>query len=532
MTSEFTSLDLRESLGRRLCELRHLANLPSLAAMVTSEGPPHQSMSLPFTQWWSNHVAAGVDYVRVMQQVREDSGWSNHFAFMTLMSAGIAVLGLLLSSPAVVIGAMLISPLMGPIIGLGFAIATFDALELRRSGWPLLGGIVLAVLFCALIVLVSPLQSVTGEITSRTRPNLFDLLVALFSGLAGTYAMIRGRHGTIVGVAIATALMPPLAVMGFGLATANWQVLGGSSLLFFTNLMTIAAAAAVLARLYGFAHGLSPHQSRLQAVLIIATLIALAVPLGISLRQIAWEALASREASATIASGFPKSARVNDLAVDYHARPLAISATVLTPEYRQVEDDLTRRLTNVMGRPVALSLDQLRTRDGVQSAGDSSGDAAAAAQRTARRIAEQMALVAGVPISNVIVDRSARNAIVRARPLPGATLPTYRHQEMRIASNAPGWSVNVMPPVSALADIELDLDDADEMASTLATAAWASKRLGLPVVITGGSDEQADQVAEVLRQSGAKVDVRTPLDDGGQMSLRWLVPEQSIVKHQ
>jgi uncharacterized hydrophobic protein (TIGR00271 family) len=221
--------------------------------------------AMGFRQWWSDHVAVSVDHRGVVETVQEDGGWSSHYAFMILMSAGIAVLGLLLSSPAVVIGAMLISPLMGPIIALGFALATFDSVELRRSLRAVALGVLLGVAFCALIVLLSPLQTVTSEIAARTRPNLFDLLVALFSGLAGTYAMIRGRHGAIVGVAIATALMPPLAVVGFGLATANWTVLAGSFLLFFTNLMTIAASAAVLARLYGFAPGLSPQQTRLQA---------------------------------------------------------------------------------------------------------------------------------------------------------------------------------------------------------------------------------------------------------------------------
>lgn len=248
------------------------------------------------SRWWAQHAISGVDHRTVVEQVQEDAGWSTHFAFMTLMSAGIAVLGLLLSSPAVVIGAMLISPLMGPIIGLGFALATFDSAQIRRTIRALALGVAAAVTLCSLLVLLSPLQTVTQEIALRTRPNLFDLLVALFSGLAGTYAMIRGRHGTIVGVAIATALMPPLAVVGFGLATANMTVLGGSLLLFFTNLMTIAISAAVLARIYGFAPNLSPQQTRLQATLIIGVLVALAVPLGLSLQRIAWEALASRQA--------------------------------------------------------------------------------------------------------------------------------------------------------------------------------------------------------------------------------------------
>src|SRR6476646_8910490 len=87
----------------------------------------------PLGRWWADEVLAGVDHEAVIDRVYEDSGWSAHFVVMTLLSAGIAVLGLLLSSPAVVIGAMLISPLMGPILGLGFGLALFDFAEIKRA---------------------------------------------------------------------------------------------------------------------------------------------------------------------------------------------------------------------------------------------------------------------------------------------------------------------------------------------------------------------------------------------------------------
>lgn len=479
-------------------------------------------MTMPFAQWWSGRISRGIDHREVVGTVRADAGWSSHFAFMTLMSAGIAVLGLLLSSPAVVIGAMLLSPLMGPIIGIGFALATFDAHELRRTGWALGVGVILAVLFCALIVAVSPLQSVTSEISSRTKPNLFDLLVALFSGLAGTYAMIRGRQGTIVGVAIATALMPPLAVMGFGLATMNWPVFGGASLLFFTNLMTIAASTAVLARVYGFATGLSPHQTRLQATLITGTLIALAVPLGFSLHRIAWEALAGREISAAIAAGFPDGARVNDLSIDFHSNPIEVSATVLTPTYREAGPDLSNKLSLAMGHKVAMTLDQIRTEDGSQAATESAAAAGAtAAQLNAARIAERLSLVAGVPIGNVIVDRSSRRAIVRAKPLPDASFEAYRMLETRVAQGSDGWNVILIPPLVQLPAVPITDGQPDEKA--IDTAIWASTRLGLAVAISGGSEEEANIVATALQKSGAKAQIIKPRNPG-TVELRWAIP--------
>ena len=177
----------------------------------------------PWRDWLGRHLGLDPEqklgvYASVAESaaLRDVTYWAE-----IILSAGIATLGLTLGSPAVIIGAMLISPLMGPIIGLGFALATFDSAEIRRTLVALAGGVVLAVLFCALVVLLSPLQNVTEEIAARTRPNLFDLLVALSSALAGAYAMIRGREGAILGVAIATALMPPLAVVGFGLAASG-----------------------------------------------------------------------------------------------------------------------------------------------------------------------------------------------------------------------------------------------------------------------------------------------------------------------
>lgn len=488
----------------------------------TNDGGSRQA-SWRLSRWWADEMTAGVDHEAVVRQVYEDSGWSSHFAVMTLMSAGIAVLGLLLSSPAVVIGAMLISPLMGPIIGLGFGIATFDWREIRRTLVPLVIGVVLALLFCAVIVLLSPLQTVTSEISSRTRPNLFDLLVALFAGLAGTYAMIRGRHGAIVGVAIATALMPPLAVMGFGLATADWGVLAGSGLLFFTNLVTISAAAAVLARLYGFAANLSPHQTRMQALLIVLVLVALAIPLGLSLRQIAWEALVSREASSAIAAAFPSDSRVNDLNIDFDARPVEFEATVITPEYRpDAERKLQARLSDLVGGAVILSLDQVRAVHGDGAAPVSS---VSAGERAAARVAERLALVAGVPPANVVVDRVGHKAVVRAAPIPGADLSVYRTLEQRVAASESGWTVTLVPPVLALPPVPLRDGAADE--SALQTVIWAGRRLQMPIGVTGDSPETTSAVVAKLTAAGLSAREVPGTSRRSMISLRWLTPQEA-----
>jgi len=280
---------------------------------------------------------------------------------MTSMSAGIAILGLLLSSPAVVIGAMLLSPLMGPIIGAGFALAVGDSAWLKESGKAIVLGTIISILFAGLVVTMSPLQTVTAEIAARTRPNLFDLLVALFSAMAGAYAMIRGRMGTIVGVAIATALMPPLAVVGFGLATFNWAVFGGSLLLFFTNLMTIALTATAMAWLYGFRSYLSERQSQFQIAAMVVVFIALAIPLGLSLRQIAWEANVSRSANGYIKDQFGKRASVSQIEIDFDADPIVVNATVFTPKILAgAAEQSSRVLSRTLGQPIAVNVEQFK----------------------------------------------------------------------------------------------------------------------------------------------------------------------------
>jgi uncharacterized hydrophobic protein (TIGR00271 family) len=480
----------------------------------------------PFLEWWSSHVATSVDRPGVVAKVHDEAGWSAHYVFMTIMSAGIAILGLLLSSPAVVIGAMLISPLMGPIIGLGFGLAVFDAAEIKRTLAALLLGVALAIGFCALIVLVSPLQTVTDEIAARTRPNLFDLLVALFSGLAGTYAMIRGRHGTIVGVAIATALMPPLAVVGFGLATANWTVFWGSSLLFLTNLMTIAVSAAILARIYGFAGHLSPRQTGLQATLVVATFLALGAPLFLSLRQIAWETVASRQARDVVTQYFGSDSRLSEISIDYGANPMIVEATVLTPVIRRdAESTIGRELRQSLRRPVEVAIDQFGV--GAEDSADAAAVAAArggAAERIRSRLAERLALVAGVAPDEVLIDRTNRRALVRAMPLPGADLASYQALEARVAASETGWSILVIPPAAALPDIPFEGDAPTEAGRrALAAAAWAAQRLRLPIRVSGASS-RVEAAVMALREAGA--DARAVRGGrGGTVTLEWLTTE-------
>ncbi len=173
-----------------------------------------------------------------------------------LFSAGIATLGLVMNSPAVIIGAMLISPLMGPILAAGLALASGDMILGLRSVAKLILSSALAILFAVFLVSILPFREMTDEIAARTQPNTLDLVIALFSGAVGSVAVCRDVKGvatSIPGVAIAVALMPPLCVAGYGLGliltfdtATGWRVAAGGGLLFLTNLVAITFTAMIV----------------------------------------------------------------------------------------------------------------------------------------------------------------------------------------------------------------------------------------------------------------------------------------------
>lgn len=465
--------------------------------------------------WWTGHVIREIDQSEVIERRYEDGRLSEHYLFMIAMSAGIAILGLLLSSPAVVIGAMLLSPLMGPIMALGFALAIGDWAWVKQSARTLAVGSVLAILLCAVLVFLSPIQTITSEIAARTRPNLFDLFVALFSALAGAYAMIRGKEGAIVGVAIATALMPPLAVVGFGLATWNWTVFSGALLLFVTNFITIALTAFAMAKLYGFRNSLSARNTMFQNVALLSVFLALAVPLGFSLQQIAWETNAQRIVRSAIREQFARPAQLDALEIDFASDPLDVSAIMFTPVIRpEAEAVIARALSERLGRPVALTLTQTQTETGAGAAERAQLSATreqelAAANARLQALVSRLSLAAGVAEDEVLIDRNRRRALVRARRLDGAPLAVYRTLEARIAATEPDWTIELIPPAAPLPQAIPFANGApsEAGAAALDVIGWAALRLDRAVVLTGDL-AQAEAAAEALQAEGVTAEIR------------------------
>ena len=169
-------------------------------------------------------------------------------ALVTLiLSIFIASIGLNMNSTAVVIGAMLISPLMGPILATGFGFATLNFTVVKSGILRLSLQVTIAVLASALYFYISPVQAATSELLARTEPNIFDVFIAIFGGLAGIIGQTRKTLDNVIpGVAIATALMPPLCTAGYGLANGNWQYFIGAGYLFFINAFFIFFAAFIV----------------------------------------------------------------------------------------------------------------------------------------------------------------------------------------------------------------------------------------------------------------------------------------------
>ena len=164
-----------------------------------------------------------------------------------ILSMFIASIGLNMNSTAVVIGAMLISPLMGPILATGFGFATLNFTVVKSGILRLSLQITIAVLASALYFYISPVQTATSELLARTEPNIFDVFIAIFGGLAGIIGQTRKTLDNVIpGVAIATALMPPLCTAGYGLANGNWNYFFGASYLFFINAFFIFFAAFIV----------------------------------------------------------------------------------------------------------------------------------------------------------------------------------------------------------------------------------------------------------------------------------------------
>lgn len=229
-------------------------------------------------------IRVNTDQEATKEAIIADIPFKGHTSWILICSIFIASIGLNANSTAVVIGAMLISPLMGPILGLGMSLAINDIDTLRRSLKNLAVMVVLSVLTAYLFFYLFPLKTESSELLARTKPDIRDVLIAFFGGLALVIA--RAKKGTVAsvifGVAIATALMPPLCTVGYGLAINNWEFVWGALLLFGINTIFIALATFLVLKILRFpmVRYANSQRRRLIARLVSITALAVMVPAG------------------------------------------------------------------------------------------------------------------------------------------------------------------------------------------------------------------------------------------------------------
>ncbi len=283
------------------------------------------------------------------------------------LATAIAFLGLMQNSAAVIIGAMLVAPLMNPILAMAHGIVKGRLKMLREAATTTLNGVVIAVtigviLTFVLLAMGYPLAP-TSEILARTQPNLLDLLIALASGAVAAYAISRSEvAGALPGVAIAAALVPPLAVVGYGLGTAQLDIAGGSMLLFLTNLAAIVFAAAIIFLLLGFrppAQVGRDDQARFGMKIAIISLLIISIPLVLTTRASGLQA--SRDATiTTIMDSYwpPSQAQVNDIEItNTRGNELTVQATIFDYAGVVTENSLAtlqQSLSNSTGENVSL----------------------------------------------------------------------------------------------------------------------------------------------------------------------------------
>ena len=297
------------------------------------------------------------DFKELFLSLKESAKLGAPFIVLMILSTLLATTGLFQSSAPVVIGAMILAPLMAPIVSLAMGVVRADTAMIKESSRTLLFGIIVALMFSALFTRFMPLDILTDEMRGRVNPNLLDLLVAIFSGIAGAYATAKSEIAkSLAGVAIAVALVPPLSVTGIGLGWGDWHVIFGSFLLFVTNLVGITLAASLTFTVMGYA---PIRRARKGIVMTLAMLITVAIPLILSfeilIRQNNIHDRLNAQHEHTINT---KQMTVNVYKVIYHRERPEVSAEVISEDPVGSDEvrELKRRMEAELQRPITLTV--------------------------------------------------------------------------------------------------------------------------------------------------------------------------------
>ena len=232
----------------------------------------------------SMNMSEGADKEKIVSEITQTISFRGHVAWILVCSILIASVGLNLNSTAVIIGAMLISPLMGPILGIGLGVATYDRALLSDALKNFALAVIISLVASAAYFWISPLKELTPEMLSRTNPSILDAVIALFGGLAGIIAVSRKEmSNAIPGVAIATALMPPLCTAGYGISVMDGEIFFEAFYLFFLNSVLIFIPTWVVIRYLGLdvKHEFDAKTEKRYKLYIISFVLIILIPSGV-----------------------------------------------------------------------------------------------------------------------------------------------------------------------------------------------------------------------------------------------------------
>ncbi len=299
------------------------------------------------------------DETGTVESIKKSIEFQGGNLWALIFAAFIASIGLNVNSGAVVIGAMLISPLMGPIVGIGFSIATNDFDTLKNALRNLAIFVVVSITASALYFMVSPLKTLTDQLEARTYPTFYDVLIAICGGAIGIVASSRADRGNAIpGVAIATALMPPLCTVGYGLATLHLNFAAGALYLFFINSVFIAGTAWVFVRALNFKKKvfINPdREQRYKTIMLVIVVVTILPSIYTAYTVVQHEIFNSKAAQFSEKAKiyqFEKGLIIGNPEPDYRRDTPAIKLTVMGGVTQHDRDNLKNILKDV-GLPEA-----------------------------------------------------------------------------------------------------------------------------------------------------------------------------------
>ncbi|HXH62223.1 MAG TPA: TIGR00341 family protein [Fimbriimonadaceae bacterium] len=385
-------------------------------------------------QSWMNPIRVSPEHLlEVRREVNEMSTPVRSYFVLVVLSTAIASYGLLANSTAVVIGAMLVAPLMGPIFGIALSLISGARRMLVRATFSEVIGAVSVVFIAMLISKFGPAVDLGTEVLSRTRPTILDIFIALASGLVGAFAIINERtNAALPGVAISTALVPPLATVGVCIGVGEWRLAGGAFVLFLANFLAIELAAAGVFTLYGMrreraSQGFASvfRQFGWSTLLLLVMSFFLYRALASTIHENRLRAQIG-DVLSTLASEIP-GARLDSFSLDHKEKETEVTAVFLTPSPFTSDSvgAIQKRLRDEAARDIHLVVRSL-----ISSDTDNSGPVYVPAEKLSQEaeaqrraayygvvrtaISDYLATLPGAELANLSIPAEAKQTQVTA----------------------------------------------------------------------------------------------------------------------